>query len=165
MSKKSSIYAVFIYAISAVIVILILYFGYRGITGFQKADQQSTMEKFQLRLKADMSQLSIRYGSIGYFSYPVAKGYTKMCFVDLTVAGNNITTRNNYILSNNYTLINDSVATTTKNAFILGDTFIAVDVGKMSINCSPFVYCINATKGKFTFLAEGEGDSVMIKNC
>jgi len=165
MSKKSSIYAVFIYAISAVIVILILYFGYRGVTGLQKADQQSTMEKLQLRMKADMSQMSIRYGSTGYFSYPVARGYTKLCLVDLTVTGVNITARNNYISSNNYTLISDSIATATKNAFILGDTFIAVDVGRMSINCSPFVYCINATHGKFTFLAEGEGDSVMIKNC
>lgn len=161
MLKKSSIHAIFIYTISALIAILILYFGYRGITGFQKADQQSTMEKLQLRLKADMSQLSIRYGSTGYFSYPVAKGYTKLCFIDKTVTGENISIRDGYISENMSLLINESIET-ANNVFILGDTFIAFDVGRMSLNCSPFAYCVVATKGKFTFLAEGQGDSVMV---
>ncbi len=163
MPKKSEISTVFIYAISVIIIIVVLYFGYRGVSGIQKANEDAKMEKMQLRLNADMRALSIRYGSVGRFSYDLNSDFRKLCFVDLNVAGVNATARNSYLA--NFLVINDSVASgKSENAFLVGKTTIALDVGKVRVSCNPFVFCINSSGGRISFFAEGGGDSVLI-NC
>jgi len=162
MLKKSSIGTVFIYAISAIVIILIFYFGYRAVTGFQKANEDSIAERMQLRMKADMNQLSIRYGTRIKFNYDTSKYFTKICFVDLNLNETNTEIRNNF-LNSNYPLILDSInANSPNNVFAFGERVLAFDVGKLRVSCSPYVFCLNSTRGKISFFAEGGGDSVMI---
>jgi hypothetical protein len=163
-TKKSAVSHVFIYAISALIIIVVLYVGYRAVNGFQKANQNAIMEKFQLRLKADMSQLSMHYGSEGRFSYNIAGSYSRLCFVDLNPV--NITSEQlrNSTLQQNYSIIWDSVKyKSPNNAFAFGETFLPFDSGRIHVECSPFILCINSSRGMISFKAIGEGDSVTIK--
>jgi len=158
MHKKSTIGTVFIYAISAIIIVLIVYFGYRGISGIQKANEDAIMERMQLRMRADMSQISIRYGAIARFNYFVSPSYSAICFVDLfnESAGRNETLQN-------YPLVWDSVQSgSPNNAFATGEKTLAFDAGKLRVGCEPYVFCVNSTKGRISFLAEGGGDSVII---
>ncbi len=161
--KKATIGSIFIYTISALIIILVVYFGYRGITSIQEANEEAIMEKFQLRMKADISKLAINYGTTASFSYPVAEGYEKLCFVDLHLNVTNEEIRNSSLQSG-YPLIWDSVESKSpNNAFLLGKKFLAFDTGKIKVECEPFVYCINITRTTINFVAEGGGDSVIIQ--
>jgi len=161
MRKKSAIGTVFVYAISAIIIVLVFYFGYRGIAGFQKANQDSIAEKMQLRMKADMSELSMHYGSSGRFNYDAGSYFTKICFVDLNLNQISEGTRNSAL--ENYPLILDSITeSSSNNAFGTGERFVAFDVGKLKVQCSPYFFCANVTNGKVSFYAEGGGDSVVI---
>ena len=161
--KKSSISAVFVYAVSAIIIILVVYFGYRAITGFANANDQSIMDRMQLRMKADMSQLSLRYGTQATLSYDITSKFNKMCFVDLSVAGDDASARDSSL--ENYSIILDSVqSNSSNNVFVLGESTIPFAVGKMKLRCPPFYLCVNSSHGRITFLAEGGGDSVIINN-
>ncbi len=162
MIKKAQIGSVFVYAVSAIIIILVVYFGYRGITTLSKANENSITERFQLHLKADMSKLSLKYGTIAMLSYPVTNNYDKICFVDLTTNETETPIRNTALEQLN-TLMFDSVTESGKsNAFLIGGKFIDFDVGKIKVKCAPYVICINNTRGKISFRAEGGGDAVII---
>jgi len=162
ISKKSSIGTVFIYAISSIVIILVFYFGYRGVIGLDKANQDSIAERMQLRMKADMDELSMHYGASARFSYDTSKYFTKICFVELHLNSTNELSRN-ATLRANHTLIWDSVSSASpSNVFGMGERFFSFDAGKMSVNCSPYIYCQDVKRGKVSFFAEGEGDSVKI---
>ena len=120
MLRKSSIETVFIYAISAIVVILILYFGYRGVTGFQKANDEGIIERTQMRMTSDISELSIHYGSTAKMSYDLTKNFNRICFVDLNLDPINASKRD-YVLNQSFPLIMDSVqSNSTNNVFFVG---------------------------------------------
>jgi hypothetical protein len=163
-AKKSSIGSVFIYAVSALIVILVVYFGWRGITAIYKANEESAVERMQMRMRADMSQLSMHYGTTAKFSYDLGGRFSRICFVGLYLNSTDSEQRDLALLD--YPLILDSInSSMSSNVFALGEDFLAFDIGKIKIECAPFVFCINSTMGRISFLAEGGGDSVIIKNC
>jgi len=168
MQKKSSINAAFIYAISAVVVILVLYLGYRVVVGIQKSNERAIVERMQIKLRSDMNKLAIRYGSEGFFSYDVGKAFSTACFVDLFLNSTDEEARNIAINSTDeppYNIIWDSVKeNSTNNVFIMGENLLIFNAGKLHVGCQPYVFCINITRGKLEFYATASGDSVVI-NC
>ena len=164
MNKKSmEIGTVFIYALSMIIIALILYFGYRGIAGIYKASEENTLEQLKLNMKADMSQLAIKFGTTASFEYQMPAKFTRLCFADLYINDSyNKTARNNNITD---ALIKNSISgNLTNNAFLTGESTAPFDIGKTRVECSPFFVCFDRQANKVSFRATGRGTYVLI-NC
>ena len=163
MHKKSSIGSIFIYALSATIVILILYFGYKGISGINEARQESLLESAKLRMNADFSQIALRYDTTANFEYQLPSKFKELCFVDLFVAGENKTARDNAMSF--YIIINDSVASNrSSNVFFVGEATEPFYAGKIRLSCSPYFYCFQPRAGRVNFQATGKGTYILIAN-
>lgn len=162
MKKKAISDSIFIYVISALIIILIVYFGYRGITSMQKANDQSIIEKMQVQLKSDLSALSFHYGSKASLGYELTKKYNMMCFVDLTIDPAEKIIRDAYIEVHLSPLILDSVTgDNTNNVFLVGEDFLGFESGPVEID-EPYIYCVNKSGVYVKFNATGGGDRTYI---
>lgn len=154
MNKKSQASEVLIYAISAIVVILILYFGYRGVSSFIKARESAEIEKFKLQLKSDISNAALDYGSVKILTYDLPKKYNSICFVDL---------KNVEINSITNPIISDSVESgSPNNAFLIGKETEGIDAGPLSVECEPYFRCINKTIGKINLTVEGRGRNALL---
>ena len=163
MNKRSAIEAVFIYAISSIVIVLILYFGYKGITGIGNARQESMLEQAKLQIRADFSQIALRYDTTANFHYQLPSKFNKLCFADLLASEENKTLRDPELL--NYQLIKDSVESNLpSNVFFVGETTDAFDAGKLRLSCSPFFACFQARAGIVTIQATGKGNYVLLAN-
>ncbi|MEM4336453.1 MAG: hypothetical protein QXG86_00415 [Candidatus Woesearchaeota archaeon] len=163
MNKKSSISSVFIYVISSLVIVIILYFGYKGISGIYSARQESLLETTKMQIKADFSQIALRFNNEANFEYQLPSKFSKLCFLDLFVLEENRTLRDKELM--NYPLIADSVTyNLTNNAFFVGDTIVPFDVGKIRVSCPPFFVCFEAKSGKIKFRVRGKGTYVLIAN-
>ena len=160
MIKKAAISGVFVYAISAIIIILVVYFGYRGITSFSQANEEQVAERLKLQMKSDLSRLSLKYGTSAVLNYPVPKTYSRICFVDLNTEHGS--QRNTKLEEISYLMYDSVVEGSQNNAFLLGEEFSGFDAGKLRVNCTPYVICFNTTRGRVSFRAEGGGDAVVI---
>ncbi len=161
--NNKAISSLFVYVISALIVILILFFGYRAISSFYEANEDSTMERFQLKIKSDFTKLSTHYGTTALMSYDVARSYDKICFVDLTVSGAGAVERDTALESINPLIADNVEEVGVENIFAFGkNNFLAFNAGPMKVKCSPYIYCINLTRTRISFFAQGYGDSVII---
>ena len=181
MSRKSSIETVFVYALASIFIVLVLYFGYRGISGLYSAREQSILDTTKLQIKADMSQIAMSYNSVANFQYELPKKYNAICFVDLSVAGWEKEKRDELIRV--FPLIADSVESNlTNNAFFVqsinkaatavGDFSIQsasagavelFDIGKIR-TCPDSFVCFPKQGNKVRFQATGKGTYVIIGN-
>jgi len=154
MNRKAQASEVLIYAISAIVVILILYFGYRGVSSFMKARESAELEKFKIQLKSDIQNAALDYGSLKILTYEIPQQYNSICLIDLkSVITNEIKNP----------IIKDSIETQSKNnAFLIGKETIGFEAGPLSIECKPYFLCINKTVGKIKLKLEGKGTSAML---
>lgn len=160
--KKAAISTVFIYAISSIIIILVVYFGYRGISAMQEANEEAIMQRLKVKMQSDFSELSASHGTIARFTYGTGREYNKFCFVDLELNETSELLRNQFLASD-YPIIWDSVESgNPSNAFALGSSVLALNIGKLGVKCAPYVYCINISGNRIDFFAEGSGDEVLI---
>ncbi|MBW3023090.1 hypothetical protein KY308_03225 [Candidatus Woesearchaeota archaeon] len=164
MNKKSmEIGAILTYALTAVIVMMILYFGYKGISGFYKAREDSLLQNTKLQIKADMSNIVLQYDSIATFQYEMPAKFSKLCFVDLFVTEGDKAIRDNSMDS--YPIIKDSVLSdTSQNSFFAGESTEPFDVGKIRVSCEPYFVCFEKQGNRVLFRATGKGTYVLISN-
>jgi hypothetical protein len=153
MKKKSQIGQVFIYLVSTLIIILVLYYGYNAIKSIGKKQQELSYVKFQRALTDMVAYTSSDYGTVRVEDFSIPGGFNKVCFVDRDM----VKLRNTSAISeDNYPLIYDSVQEGTQaNVFVLpGGSPFYIDKMKVAGGFS----CSDISQGKIRVRIEGRGD-------
>ena len=158
MNKKSQIGQVFIYLISTLVIVLVLYFGYSAISSIGKKQQELSFIKFQTSLKDMVSYTSSDYGTVRVEDFYVPSSFTEVCFVDPDI----ITTRDSSAINLSYPIIKDSV-----ESGVLADVFTLPGGAPFyieKINVTRDFLCFPVMNGKVRIRIEGKGDSAQISS-
>lgn len=160
MKKKSQIGEIFIYLISTLIIILVLYYGYTAIQNIGKKQEQLSLVKFQKTLGDTIVYTSSDYGTVRIETFSVPVKFREVCFVDrnLIITGN-ATPIDNIA----YPLIANSVADkVNNNVFPLpeGNPFF---IDKLWVPDSGFK-CFEVAQGNIKVRIEGFGDKAKISS-
>jgi len=146
---------VFIYAISLVIIGIILIMGYKYISGTKDTIDKTDILLLKNKLTNDIESITSDFGSEKKVSYSILPS-TELCLVDKdNVNINNL---------NDYPLIKDSLEDNIeKNAFLVGNSiFESFYIGELEIN-DPYFLCLKPVSGKINFVIEGKGNKALIK--
>ena len=161
-NKRSQIPStVFIYALAAIIIALILIFGYKAIGKLIQTSTATETAKF----KADLKNIIIEdtsYGKRDFVSISIPTGYEELCFVMDNLAGNNP-------ILERYPLAQD-VAESANNVFLADidgniDPFYveAFEIEQdPDYETTPEALCIKQASGELKFRIEGQGDRALI---
>lgn len=158
MNPKSQIGNAFIYIFSAVVIGLILIFGYKYLTRTQEAFEKTELELLKKELSSDIQLMSSDYGSSREVSYNLPQN-AELCLFDLE--------KKEEILSNekinSYPLIKNSFeANVKKNAFLIGASiFEPLYITNMEIG-EPYFYCFKPVAGKISFVIAGKGNKTLV---
>jgi len=157
--KKSQISGtVFVYIFSAIIIALILIFGYRSIAGTTEKIEQTELAIFKNRIISDIKAMSADFGSSREVSYSIPS-QTQLCLFDLE--------KKESIFENlpegfNLLIIDSIRNNVRKNAFVWGnEIFEPFYAGEIEIE-EPYFYCIKPIAGKISFVIEGFGNRTLI---
>ncbi len=157
MQKRGQMSAmhILVYAIVAIVAVLIFYFGYRAVFGVTQAEKQSAIELLKLQQKADISKISLQEKTMRSYAYALPSDYDEFCFVDLTKK-NQIPAANLTNLKSKYPIIYNSIQSETNyNAFLIGKDTISYNVGSVKINCPPYYACFNKTGARLVYRLSG----------
>jgi len=160
MRKKSQIGQVFIYLISTLIIMLVLYFGYNAIKNIGKKQQEISFVTFKNRLTDMITYTSSDYGTVRVENFDVPAGFTEVCIVDPSL----IVTKDSSKISDNYPIIKDSVADgAMANVFLLpaGSPFY---IEKVFIETDSKYICFPVVQGKVKIRIEGMGDRAKLSS-
>ena len=159
MNKKSQLIGnVFIYIFSAVVIAVILIFGYKSIIRTTEAMKQSDLELLKNRISSDVQIMSSDYGSSKKVSYNIPEN-AKLCLFDLE--------KKNEILQNqkinSYPIIKDRLESNAKkNAFLISSSIFEPFYLKEIEIEEPYFYCLTPIAGKVSFVVEGKGNRTLI---
>lgn len=159
--KKGQIGQIFIYLISTLIIILVLYYGYGAIKDIGSKQKEISYVKFQNALSEMIAHTSSDYGTVRIEDFMVPAGYTQVCLIDPSLI---VTGDVSSIPANQYPIIVDSVKDNVQaNIFVLpgGSPFYAP---KMFIDTPAKFFCINATQGRIKLRIEGLGDKAKVES-
>ena len=159
MNKKNQLIGnVFIYIFSAVVIAVILIFGYKSITRTAETMKQSDLESLKSKISSDIKIMSSDYGSSKKVSYNIPEN-AELCLFDL---GKKYEILKNKKI-NSYPIIKDSLESNAKkNAFLVSSSiFEPFYLEEMEIN-EPYFYCLTTIAGKVSFVIEGKGNRTLI---
>ena len=158
LRKSQIIGNTFVYLFSAVVVAIILIFGYKSIYGTAKTFKQTELELLKNEIISDIKSMASDYGSSKKVSYRIPAN-SELCLFDL---GKKDEILNNEKMSF-YPLINDSLGSNVKkNGFLISASiFEPLYVGETEIS-EPYFYCFKPIAGKVSFVIEGKGNRTLI---
>ena len=149
---------VFVYIFSAIIIALILIFGYRSIIGTKEKVEQTELAILKNKIILDIEVMKTDFGSSKEVSYSIPS-QTQLCLFDLekkdAILGN---------LPEDFNpLIIDSIRNNIrKNAFVWGnEIFEPFYAGEIEIK-HPYFQCLKPIAGKVSFVIEGLGNRTLI---
>ncbi len=157
-SKSQIIGGVFIYLFSAIVIGVILIFGYNSITKTNETMQQSNIESIKNDISSDIKFMKSDYGSSKKVSYAIPQN-AELCLFDLE--------KKDEILADErlgqYPLIKDSLESNSKkNVFLTSPSiFEPLYAGDIDIN-EPYFYCFKPIAGKVSFVIEGKGNRTLV---
>ena len=159
IAKKSQIGQIFVYLISTLIVILVLYYGYTAIQSIGQKQEQLNLVKFQKSLGDTIVYTSSDFGTVRIENFPVPVKFTEVCFVDRSKI---ITGDTTGISPAQYPLVYNSVADkVNNNVFPLPDG-APFYIDKTWVPDSGFK-CFEVAQGKIKVRIEGFGDRAEIR--
>lgn len=145
----------FVYALTVVVVGVILVMGYRYLGSSRKVIDKGELLQFQNKLEADAKSVGREYGTFKKISYLVPRNLNEVCFVD--------TGKKDQVLSSKliayYPLVMDSLTSnTSKNLFFIGYADIhSSEIGNFNINHYPYMNCFHSKNNKVEIGLEGLG--------
>lgn len=152
-SKKGFLTSqVLIYAFGLIILILIIFTGYKAIISFFSAADTSGFNTLSAKFSSDMASLSLRKDEIKKFTYSIPQGYQKFCVFDFN---NNINVNSSIFSSFPYlkTLLNNK----RENIFFLDDNYyFSFRNDELKISGYPYYYCVDIKTGSISFSAKGD---------
>ena len=159
MSTKSQLIGnAFVYLFSAVVIAMILIFGYKYIYSTKETIKQTEMQLLKNDILSDIKAMASDYGSSKKVSYKIPQT-AELCIFDLE--------KRDEILINekidSYPLIKDSIEGNVKrNAFLVSTPiFEPIYLGEIEIS-EPYFYCFKPIAGKVSFVIEGLGNRTLI---
>ncbi len=151
---------VFVYMFSAIIIAVILIFGYRSIIGTKEKVEQTELAMFKNKIISDIESIRADFGSSKTISYSIPS-QTQLCLFDLE--------KKDEIFKNlpegfNPLIIDSIRNNIRKNAFLWGnEVFEPFYVGEIEIK-EPYFHCLEPVAGKVSFVVEGLGNRTLIKD-
>ena len=157
--RKSQISGtVFVYIFSAIIIAVILIFGYRSIIGTKEKIEQTELAILKNEIILDIEVMKNDFGSSKEVSYSIPS-QTQLCLFDLE--------KKDAILGNlpegfNPLIIDSIRNNVRKNAFVWGnEIFEPFYVGEIELR-EPYFQCLKPIAGKVSFVIEGLGNRTLI---
>lgn len=149
---------VFVYILTVIIVIVILFFGYNYVTKSRDNISKTDIISLQNKISSDIETIGVDYGTFKKVSYSIKAG--ELCLFDLSKKEEIL----NSELINFYPFIKDSInSNTNKNAFFLNKkVFESFSVGDFEIKHYPYFKCLKPSSGKMNFGIEGLGNKALI---
>lgn len=151
-SKKSQADQIFVWAIAAIMMTLLLLFGYRAIKGLSDRGEQVQYIEFQNQLKSTVEGTR-DYGSERRVSFNAPVGFKKVCFVrtypDLPSQD---------VIPSDYPIIKDQVQSRVKdaNVFLIKDiTEESFYIGDVDVDGD--ILCIEVVRGEVNIRIKGFG--------
>ena len=168
MAKSQAYEHIFIYIFTAVLVSLILIYGYNAIYNFRQRADTISFIKFRNELSGAVSGIYSEYNSLRTFDFQVPPDYDEVCIVET----NSPINPDDPSFGIFYPLIMDSVETeVTANIFLMGqnsfDSFLIKEkISVTGINedgtQNEDILCIPVKSGKINLQMEGKGDYASI---
>lgn len=150
---------VFVYMFSAIIIAVILIFGYRSIIGTKEKIEQTELAILKNEIISGIEAMKTDFGSSKKVDYSMPQ-QTELCLFDLekkdAIFGN---------LPEGFNpLVIDSIRNNIrKNAFVWGnEIFEPFYIGEIEIR-EPYFYCLKPIAGKVSFVVEGLGNRTLIE--
>lgn len=149
---------VFVYIFSAIIIAVILIFGYRSIAGTTEKIGQTELAILKNEIISGIEAMKTDFGSSKRVSYSIPQ-YTQLCLFDLE--------KKDALLGNlpegfNPLIIDSIRNNIRKNVFVWGnEIFEPFYVGEIEIR-EPYFYCLKPIAGKVSFVIEGLGNRTLI---
>lgn len=152
---------IIVYILAAVIVTLILFYGYSAIADLNKKSETVSLIKFQKDLSAQIRSMSSEYGSESVETLIVPSGYEQICFVDerrcLELPCN---------IPSGYPLVADSVNSKVNKTVFLRHKGVMEEsfyIEHMSVeNTSHAWFCVDVSNQRTTIHLEGQGDNTLV---
>lgn len=157
--KKAQLYGqIFIYALTLVLISVILVYGYSAIRNFKQKTEDIVDIKFQKDLRNAIKGMTNDYGSVLKKELQLSGEIVKVCFVENYETFDRYNPISNSPLDNT---IKNSISDTDKNTFLteksLKSSFF---VGRLSVDKD--VLCIKTNNNRITLRLEGKGDHVAL---
>lgn len=167
---------IFVFLIAAVILIIIIIFGYRAITGLQENISDVEYTQLKTYLETQIDKVQSDYGTVVVRTIDVPTDFTHICFAqdDLNWnagPGSQITdfTSTTQVSDNSeldYTIMLDSLRSSVKkNVFLYPNGVTSFYVGSICVKeCRPEdrILCIETINGKAKIAIEGLGNRARI---
>lgn len=157
--KKAQLYGqIFIYALTLVLISVILVYGYTSIKNFRQKTEDIVAAKFQNDIKNFIQSITNDYGSVSKKELQVSGGITQVCFVETYQLFDKSNPTGNLQLNN---LVKNSIRDSDKNVFLLENTLkSSFSAGKISVDND--VLCIKPAGNRIVLRLEGKGDHTKI---
>lgn len=159
MHKKSQLSSqVFVYALSMIVVSMILIIGYKYLGSINNAIDKSSLLQFQNKLFSDMKNTGKEFGSEKKIEYSLPKNVESVCFADLSKKEQILSTK----LIDFYPLMVDSIKSgLQKNIFFAGSSGIVSFYSKeFVVDEYPYIKCFSNKDGKIELALEGKGSGI-----
>ena len=158
--KRGQAHLTPIYILGAIIIVLILSYGYSAATKVSKQEKQISSLTIINKLKSDVKEISSEYGTVKNNEYSVPEEVKEVCFYDKD---------NNPFLCGSacsdldiYSLIKDNVEDIDNNVFfVTSSIFQSLNIEEIKLDCCTF-HCVENTNGKIKLRLEGKGDSTLV---
>ncbi|MFH1511309.1 MAG: hypothetical protein ABIF10_06465 [Candidatus Woesearchaeota archaeon] len=138
-----------VYVIVGVIFFFGIVLGFKLVYDFIETSSDIRLMEFQSRLKADVSTISSKAGSVEKNSYTLPYQTDRVCFYDSAATG---------FLPNLQEV--KSMIEEGKNVFLLGSKFRSIRIER--VRSPEAFYCINATRNTLQITLKGEGNYAMV---
>ena len=156
MKKKGQIASeAFVYALTIVIVGVILVMGYRYLSSSKNLMDKGELVQLQSRLAADAATIGKDHGRYKKISYPVPQNLDEVCIADLNQKDKILSSK----LISFYPLIQDSLNSgADKNVFFIGAAEQNSHYTQgIRINHYPYISCFKSKNNKVELGLEGLG--------
>lgn len=160
MKKGQMIGQIFVFLLAAVVFMLIIFYGYKAIFGFQETQEEVSLVNLQSDLKNVVKTMSADYGSVRKKEFRL-QGYEKICFIDLEKREQAAAGLIGYPI-----IANALEEETDQNVFLVPMAKTEIEIGKIKLKNKnkydePFL-CLPIERGRISLMFEGLGKYVGI---
>ena len=157
--KQAQLYGqIFIYALTLVLISVILVYGYTSIKNFKQKTEDIVALKFQKDLRNAIEGITNDYGSVSRKEFQLSGEITQVCFAETFQTFDRSNPISGSQLNN---LVKNSVKDSDKNVFLLGNTLrSSFSAGKITVDND--IMCIKTVNNRIILRLEGKGDHAAI---
>ncbi len=159
-NRNAQLYGqIFIYALTLVLVSVILVYGYISIRNFTQKTEDIVAIKFQRDFKSAIDSITSDYGSVSRKEFQLSGEITRVCFVESFETFNRNNPMSNMPPLDN--IVKNSIRDSDKNVFLLENS-LKSSFSAGSISVADDVLCINPAGSRIVLRLEGKGDHVAL---